>query len=68
MAFKLICALELSSKNNGSYDKSVINDMCKQYIDLVTIGTIADVMPLVGENRIIVSSGLKMLQNTQKSV
>ena len=66
VAFKLICALELSSKNNGSYDKSVINDMCKQYIDLVTIGTIADVMPLVGENRIIVSSGLKMLQNTQK--
>lgn len=66
VAFKLICALELFSKNNGSYDKSVINDMCKRYIDLVTIGTIADVMPLVGENRIIVSSGLKMLQNTQK--
>lgn len=66
VAFKLICALELSSKSNGSYDRSVIDDMCKRYLDIVTIGTIADVMPLIGENRIIVSFGLKMLQNTQK--
>lgn len=66
VAFKLICALELSAKSGGRYDKSVINDMCGRYADLVTIGTIADVMPLVDENRAIVSSGLKMLQNTQK--
>jgi len=64
VAFKLICALELSFQNNGVYDISIIKDMCKQYVELVTIGTIADVMPLVDENRIIVYMGLSLLENT----
>ncbi len=64
VAFKLICALELSFKNNGIYDISVIKDMCRRYVELVTIGTIADVMPLIDENRIIVYMGLSLLENT----
>ncbi len=35
-------------------------------LDLVTIGTIADVMPLVKENRTIVKHGLKTLTQTRK--
>ena len=35
--------------------------MCKEYSDLVAVGTIADVMPLVDENRLIVSLGLAKL-------
>lgn len=66
VAFKLICALELNYLNNGEYNISVIKDMCRRYIDLVTIGTIADVMPLVDENRIIVYMGLSLLENTEK--
>jgi single-stranded-DNA-specific exonuclease len=34
-----------------------------QYADLAAVGTVADVMRLVGENRAIVSLGLKLLQN-----
>lgn len=56
VAFKLICAL--AGEEN---QRSVI----ESYIDLVAVGTIADVMPLVGENRIIVAWGLQRLQRTQ---
>lgn len=36
------------------------------YADLVAIGTIADVMPIKSENRIIVSYGLKMIENATR--
>ncbi|MBQ7290788.1 MAG: single-stranded-DNA-specific exonuclease RecJ [Clostridia bacterium] len=66
VAFKLLCAVELTLKNGGKYSLATIKDMCRRYIDIVTIGTIADVMPLVDENRIIVYMGLSLLENTQK--
>ena len=36
-------------------------------LDLVTLGTISDVAPLTGENRILVKHGLKHLANTRKT-
>jgi single-stranded-DNA-specific exonuclease len=36
------------------------------YLDLATLGTIADVMPLTGENRIIAKHGLQRLRDTKK--
>lgn len=53
VAFKLVCALE--------GDTQVILD---RYADLVALGTVADVMPITGENRIIVAAGLKKLAAT----
>ncbi len=47
VAYKLICAIEGES-----------NESTEKYIDLVALGTVADVMPLVGENRSIVKRGL----------
>jgi single-stranded-DNA-specific exonuclease len=35
-------------------------------LDLVALGTIADLVPLVGENRILVSAGLQRLNLTQR--
>jgi len=52
VAFKLLCALEGSAES-----------VLERYADLVAVGTIADVMPLVGENRYIVKQGLEKLQN-----
>lgn len=59
VAFKLILALAIE---NGMSTK----DVFEKYVDIVTLGTIADVVPLVGENRIIADKGLKALQNPKR--
>ena len=56
VAFKLICALE--------GDESCQETM-EYYGDLLALGTIADVVPLQGENRALVKWGLPVLQTTQ---
>jgi len=38
----------------------------RPYLDLVALGTIADLVPLTGENRILVSAGLERLNTTQR--
>lgn len=56
VSWKVACAL------NEKLDVGV--DMLK-YIDLAALGTVCDVMPLVDENRAIVSLGLKQLAKTE---
>ena len=51
VAFRLVCALDGDSER-----------MLARFADLVAVGTIADVMPLVGENRRIVKAGLETLR------
>ena len=53
VAFKLICAI---SEGN-------ISALVDKYIDLVAIGTIADVVPLHGENRSFVKQGLNKINH-----
>ncbi len=55
VAFKLVCALAGPDRL-----PEILND----YLDLVAVGTIADVMPLRGENRTIVANGLCYLAQT----
>ena len=38
----------------------------RSYLDLVALGTAADVVPLVGENRILVHQGLKVLEESRR--
>lgn len=53
VAFKVICALE----------ESYAGGVLEEYADLVAIGTVADAVPLVGENRALVKSGLNILNS-----
>ncbi len=55
VAFKLAAAL------CGDQD-AVLRD----YADMVCLGTVADVMPLVGENRVFVAHGLESIRHTQR--
>ncbi len=38
----------------------------QEYADMVCLGTVADVMPLQGENRVFVAKGLELLQHTRR--
>lgn len=38
----------------------------RSYLDLVALGTAADVVPLLGENRILVRQGLKVLEESRR--
>lgn len=58
VVFKLLCALCEKIHPAG-------RSVAYQYMDLVTIGTIADVMDIVDENRIICKLGLKMMNTTK---
>ena len=42
------------------------SDVLKRHLDLVALATIADVVPLVGENRSLAIAGLRALARTQK--
>ena len=55
VAFKLACAL------CGDQE-----EVLREYADMVCLGTVADVMPLQGENRVFVSRGLHALANTKR--
>ncbi len=55
VAFKLAAAL-------SGDQEAVLNE----YADMVCLGTVADVMPLRGENRVFVSRGLQSLSHTKR--
>ena len=64
VVFKFICAYE--EKILGRSRVEAAKRIFSLYADLVAIGTIADVMPIKEENRIIVRYGLAMIENTKR--
>jgi len=47
-------------------DETKARELLGSMLDLVTMGTVADIVPLLGENRAIVSAGLPRIQSTQR--
>ncbi|MBQ3093736.1 MAG: DHH family phosphoesterase, partial [Clostridia bacterium] len=67
VVFKLLCAYEMTEcQEQGRATIEGAHRVCSEYADLVALGTIADVMPIVDENRIIVSYGLHMIAHTKR--
>ncbi len=59
VAFKTVMALRFVLKKYDFFKQEVPN--IRNLLDIVTLGTIADVMPLVDENRIFVRHGLELM-------
>lgn len=55
VVFKLIQALD---KDNS------LENLMEKYADLMCLGTVADISPLIDENRVIVTEGLKRFKDT----
>lgn len=64
VAFKLACALTHRLISDGKLRAQQID--LKDSLDLVALGTIADMGSLVGENRILVRYGLKQIASTKR--
>lgn len=65
VVFKLICACELMRLPDISAEQCIAR-ICDDYLDLVAMGTVADVMPLSDENRYIVKRGLAAIEETER--
>ena len=64
VAFRLCHALVKKSREDGRVARDV--DL-REWLDVVAIGTIADVVPLVGENRILARHGLRRLSDKPRA-
>lgn len=64
LAFKLAHALLKQLREAG--EPAAMKYDLRQHLDLAALGTIADLVPLKGENRILASAGLERLTQTQR--
>ena len=48
-------------------DAERAQELEQELLDYVAIGTVADIMPLLGENRLLVQKGLEQLNQTQRA-
>lgn len=64
LSFKLLHALVKHGREAGIAAMATYD--IRQYLDLVALGTIADLVPLRDENRILAAAGLKALGETQR--
>lgn len=64
------CKLDDDYKFNGlcgagvayNLSRALISDKADEFLDMVALATMADSMPLIGENRILVTEGLKRIR------
>ena len=64
LAFKLAHAVVKHGRETGLAGAQEFD--LRPLLDLVALGTIADLVPLTGENRILVTAGLQRLNTTQR--
>lgn len=65
VAFNLLMALRKSLRDKGFWYKGMEPNL-KRYVDLVALGTIADIVPMVDENRIFIRNGLEKISKGKR--
>jgi single-stranded-DNA-specific exonuclease len=67
VAWKLACAMLVEGKKRGLENFTAIQDGWEKWLlDLVAIATVADLVPLVGENRALAHFGLTVLRKSPR--
>ncbi len=64
LAFKLVHAILKRLRDQGDAEAAAYD--IRTQLDLVALGSIADLVPLTGENRILVTAGLERLNTTHR--
>lgn len=64
--FKDLCGAGVAFKLCAALEGCDPAELLEMYGEFVALGTVADVMPLVGENRVLVREGLALLQDTMR--
>lgn len=65
VAFYLVMGLNRKLRENKFFTRDITEPNIMKLLDLVAVATIADVVPLVGVNRVLVSKGLQVLNQWQ---
>lgn len=63
--FPCLCGAEVALKLVAAMEDGNMDSAVEYFGDIAAIGTIGDVMPLRGENRLLVRQGLELLQNSE---
>ena len=66
VAFYLAAGLRAALRERGHFNQNRREPNLLQSLDLVALGTLADVVPLKGANRILVAEGLKVLNRLSR--
>ncbi|HEY5975836.1 MAG TPA: single-stranded-DNA-specific exonuclease RecJ [Geobacteraceae bacterium] len=65
VAFKLLIGLRARLRETGAFATAQEPNL-REYLDLVALGTVADLVPLNGENRALVAHGLRELSAARR--
>ena len=65
VAFNLVRALRHRLYGLGHWKAGQVPNL-KEYLDLAALGTVADLVPLLGDNRILVRAGLEVLDGCNR--
>lgn len=65
VVFMVVVAVNRELRNRQFYEAEISEPNLMQWLDLVALGTVCDVVPLKGLNRAYVRQGLKIMSTTQ---
>lgn len=67
VAFYLAMGIRKALHEQGLFKEGQEIPNLKSYLDLVAVGTVADMVPIIGANRILVKAGLEVLSASVRS-
>lgn len=62
VAFFLVCGIRRLLRDGGAFFEESGEPNLRRYLDLVALGTVADMVPLRGDNRLFVKAGIEEIR------